>query len=77
MPEAVPVDQATTVAGQMVAHTYALTEAEWPDLLAVGGTTDAMLWHREGFALAGRGVALRLVLPAGLAEPGSSAAVRD
>jgi len=77
MPEAVPVDRAITVASQMVARTYALgtDDGEGPDLLAIGGSTDAMLWHRDGFALAGRGVALRLVLPGGLAEPGTCAAV--
>jgi menaquinone-specific isochorismate synthase len=39
------------------------------DLLAVGGSSDARLWHREGFALAGRGVALRFTLPAGWDDP--------
>lgn len=62
-------------AEQLVARTVALPDDVRPDLLAIGGSTDAMLWHREGFALAGRGVALRLVLPDGLADPSGPAGV--
>ena len=60
----VPVDQAVAAASRLVARTRRIPDDVSIDLLAVGGANDAMLWHREGFALAGRGVALRLLLPA-------------
>jgi menaquinone-specific isochorismate synthase len=44
------------------------------DLLAAAGP-DGVLWHHEGFALAGRGVALRIELPRGLTDPAAVAGV--
>ncbi|HEX3542119.1 MAG TPA: isochorismate synthase [Acidimicrobiales bacterium] len=61
----------TSVApADLVARTVPLPEGADIDLVALGGTTDAVLWHREAFALAGRGAALRLVLPGGLDDAG-------
>lgn len=71
------VTEAIGAARALVARTVALPDGPGIDLLAVGGTTEAMLWHRESFALAGRGVALRLVLPDGLGAPGVAAAVSE
>jgi menaquinone-specific isochorismate synthase len=50
----------------LVARTVALPEP--PDLLAVAGD-DGLLWRGEGSGLAAHGVALRLELPRGLADP--------
>ena len=71
----VPIGSAGQAAAGLVARTVALADDADIDLLAVGGLRDSLLWHREAFALAGRGVALRLVLPAGLDDPGAAAAV--
>jgi menaquinone-specific isochorismate synthase len=71
----VPVDEAPEAAARLVARTVPLSDADDVDLLAVGGTDEALLWHREGFALAGRGVALRLALPHGLDDAGAVASV--
>jgi len=68
-PMVAPIDQATEAAAGLVARTLALPDDLVVDLLAVGGTSDAVLWQREAFTLAGRGVALRLVLPSGLDDP--------
>ncbi|MGH9124001.1 MAG: isochorismate synthase [Acidimicrobiales bacterium] len=80
-PEAVtvPVEAAVDVARSLLARTFALPEGPEEDLdpIAVGGTSDALLWHREGLSLAGRGVALRLVLPRGLDDPSAVAAVAE
>ena len=73
----VPVDRAVEAARHLVARTVPLPEGPEGDLdpLSVGGTTDARLWHREGLSLAGRGTALRLILPLGLSGPGAVAGV--
>lgn len=42
------------------------------DLLAAAGP-DGVLWHHEGFGLAGRGVAVRIELPRGLTDPAALA----
>ena len=44
------------------------------DLLAAAGR-DGVLWQHEGFGLAGRGVAMRIELPHGLADPAAVATV--
>jgi menaquinone-specific isochorismate synthase len=44
------------------------------DLLAAAGS-DGFLWQHEGFGLAGRGVALRIELPRGLADAAAVAGV--
>ncbi len=75
--EAIAVADARPAARGLMARTAFLPEGPGVDLLAVGGTTDAMLWHRESFAIAGRGVALRLVLPGGLADPDAPATVTE
>jgi menaquinone-specific isochorismate synthase len=54
----------TTTAADLVAHTVRV-EGD-VDLAAVAGD-DGLLWEHDGDGLAGRGVALRLPLPAGLA----------
>lgn len=54
----------------LAARTVPLPDGTDIDLVAMGGTTDAVLWHREAFALAGRGAALQLVLPGGLDDAG-------
>jgi menaquinone-specific isochorismate synthase len=46
------------------------------DLLAAAGR-DGVLWQHEGFGLAGRGVAMRIELPHGLADPAAVATVAD
>jgi menaquinone-specific isochorismate synthase len=77
-PLVVPARDAPEVAAGLVARTVALPDGVEDadiDLLAVGGAIDAWLWHRESFALAGRGVALRLVLPTGLDGPTAPASV--
>ncbi len=71
----VPMGSAVRAAAGLVARTVALADDADIDLLAVGGLRDSLLWHREAFALAGRGVALRLVLPAGLDDSGAAAGV--
>lgn len=71
------VDEAPAAASQLVARTVPLPEDIDLNLLAFGSSTDAVLWHRQAFALAGRGVALRLVLPSGLDDPAASASVLD
>lgn len=48
----------------LVARTVALPAGAEPDLLAIGGGPGGFLWHTEDLALAGRGVALRVVGPA-------------
>ncbi|MDQ6617296.1 MAG: isochorismate synthase [Actinomycetota bacterium] len=72
-----PVSQAPDVAAGLVARTVALPDDVDVDLVSVGGSVDALLWHREAFALAGRGVALRLMLPAGLDDPSAVASVLE
>ena len=52
----------------LVARTVALPASAEPDLLAIGGGPGGFLWHTEDLALAGRGVALRIVGPADRAE---------
>jgi menaquinone-specific isochorismate synthase len=47
------------------------------DLVAVGGSIDAVFWQRDGFALAGRGQALRIPLPDGLGGPGAAEGVLE
>jgi menaquinone-specific isochorismate synthase len=47
------------------------------DPVAVGGAPDALLWHRDGFTVGGRGQALRIPFPAGLAGPGAADRVLD
>ncbi len=71
--------EAPAAASQLVARTFALPDGTDGDidLLAVGGATDALLWHREAFALAARGVALRLTLPAGLDDPAAARSVLE
>jgi menaquinone-specific isochorismate synthase len=54
-----------TTATNLVAHTVALPDRPDLDLFAIGGGPGAFLWHTEELALAGRGVALRVTLPAG------------
>jgi menaquinone-specific isochorismate synthase len=44
------------------------------DLVAAAGP-DGVLWHHEGFGLAGRGEALRIELPRGLTDPAAVAGV--
>jgi menaquinone-specific isochorismate synthase len=74
-PNVVAVSKGPDFAAQLVARTVPLPDGVDVDLLAVGGSDDALLWHREGFALAGRGVALQLVLPDGIDDPDTVAAV--
>ncbi|MDQ1418302.1 MAG: hypothetical protein QOJ52_264, partial [Acidimicrobiaceae bacterium] len=71
---------AAAAAAGLVARTVALpdgAEGADVDLLAIGGSVDALLWQREVFALAGRGVALRLVLPSGLDDPTAVSSVLE
>ncbi len=75
--QATSIADALQTAAGLVARTVALPEGTDMDLLEVGGSTDALLWHREGFALAARGVALRLRLPAGLDDPAAPRAVLE
>jgi menaquinone-specific isochorismate synthase len=63
-----------TAARALVARTRAIAPA--PDLLA-GAGPDGWLWHVDGGGLAGRGVALRIDLPDGLADPGGVRTVTD
>jgi menaquinone-specific isochorismate synthase len=59
------IDQAR----HLVARTGALPDRlAGVDLLAVGGTSSALLWRREGLGVAGRGRALRIPLRKGLGE---------
>ena len=77
-PLVVTAHRGPEAAAGLVARTVALPdgpEGDNLDLLAVGGAVDALLWQREAFALAGRGVALRLVLPCGLDDPSVAASV--
>jgi menaquinone-specific isochorismate synthase len=81
-PLVVPIRHGPEAGSRLVARTVALPDGADPggngadvDLLAVGGSVDALLWYRESFALAGRGVALRLVLSGGLHDPGGPEAV--
>lgn len=71
----VAVTQAPEAAVGLTARTVALPDDAEIDVLAVGGRCDSLLWHREAFALAGRGVALRLLLASGLDDPKAAAAV--
>lgn len=56
----------------LTARTEALTEL--PDLLAFAGD-DGVLWRHEDGGIAGRGVAARIELPAGLRDPEASSRV--
>jgi menaquinone-specific isochorismate synthase len=79
-PVVVGAHEGPAAAAGLVARTVALPDGAPGadlDLLAVGGSTDALLWHREAFALAARGVALRLVLPNGLDDPTAAASVLE
>ena len=55
---------AATTTTDLVARTVALPPGSSPDLLAIGGGPAAFLWHTEDLALAARGVAMRVGLPA-------------
>jgi menaquinone-specific isochorismate synthase len=72
---AVPAGRGPEVAAGLTARTVALPDDTDIDVVAVGGRCDALLWHREAFAIAGRGVALRLELPSGLDDPRVAAEV--
>jgi len=74
---AVAVGDGPEAAAGLTARTMALPDDADIDVVAVGGRSDSLLWHREAFALAGRGVALRLVLPSGLDDPRAAAAVLE
>lgn len=74
--DAVIGDAAEAAAG-LGARTVFLPDDIDVDPLAVGGLSDALLWYRGGFALAGRGAALRLLLPAGLDGLGAAGSVLD
>src|SRR5580704_1715743 len=76
-PMVASIDQATEAAAGLVARTVALPDDVAIDLLDVGGAIDAVLWQREAFTLAGRGVALRLVLPSGLDDATGVPAVHE
>jgi menaquinone-specific isochorismate synthase len=68
------------LAATLTARTTALPVGFEPDLLAIGGAPGAVLWQLGAIGLAGRGQALRIGLPGGLAEIGASdrvAAVLD
>lgn len=66
--------QAVLRASRLVARTTALAPCDVPDLLAVAGD-GGMLWEHDGAGLAGRGVAVRIELPRGLADAPMVAAV--
>jgi menaquinone-specific isochorismate synthase len=73
----------TEAALGLVARTARLVGASDPavragdlDLLAAAGP-DGLVWHDGSHALAGRGCALRIDLPGGLADAGGVAAVRE
>jgi menaquinone-specific isochorismate synthase len=80
-PVVVPIGEASQAAARLVARTVPLPDGADGsgdvDVLAVGGSVDALLWQREAFALAGRGIAMRLVLPSGLDGAGAAAAVLE
>jgi menaquinone-specific isochorismate synthase len=60
-------------ARHLVATTIPLPDDADLDLLAIGGAPGAYLFHAPGMvAVAGRGVALRIDLPYGLIEPGTT-----
>lgn len=65
-PRPAPRGTTATAAG-LVARTWPLPRM--PDLVAVGGRPDGVLWQREDMGLAGAGTALRIPLPAGLDDP--------
>lgn len=75
-----PRPPSTPDASQLTATTTRLagdgtgTGTAHVDLLAAAGP-DGVLWHHEGFGLAGRGTALRIELPRGLADPAAVAGV--
>lgn len=56
-------------ARRLVARTVPLPDGFDVDFFSVADAHDAVLWHGESFALAGRGEAGRLILPAGLDDP--------
>jgi menaquinone-specific isochorismate synthase len=65
-------------AGRLVARTGPLPDhLGGIDLMAIGGAADAVFWQRGPFALAGRGRALRIPLPDGLAGPGTPEGVLE
>jgi menaquinone-specific isochorismate synthase len=63
----------SVVTTDLVARTRPVDPATM-DLLAVAGT-DGLLWERDGYGLAARGLATRVALPAGLADATDRAAV--
>jgi len=65
---------ATARSGALRSRTVPLDPATPIDLLTVAGA-DGWLWERERSGLAGRGVALRIPLPRGLADPDAPARV--
>jgi menaquinone-specific isochorismate synthase len=77
MTSTITVGTPAEAAAGLVARTVALPDDADVDFIGVGGTTDAVFWQREAFTLAGRGVALRLVLPSGLNDPGAVPAVLE
>jgi menaquinone-specific isochorismate synthase len=58
------------VARSLVARTVPLDPAAAADLMAWAGE-GGLVWERDGTGLAGKGVALRVELPAGIGEPGA------
>ena len=57
-------------AAALVARTVRLPAGVDVDLVAIGGAPGAVLWQRDRAGLAGRGVALTIDLPDGLAGDG-------
>lgn len=66
-------DQARRAASELRASTVRLAPDAWPDPLLFGSVPGGVVWQRGGEILAGRGEALRVQLPGGLAEPGTPA----
>jgi menaquinone-specific isochorismate synthase len=68
---------APEAASRLVARTIPLPHGRDVDFVGVGGSSDSVLWIRDAFALAGRGVGMRIVLPGGLEDPGAAEQVRE